>query len=195
MRILTLGSSSKSLHSMLDSHEILHLEAPLTLALVESFDPDLVISFGYRHIVRPRILESLGNKILNLHISYLPWNRGADPNFWSWLENTPKGVTIHLMDAGLDTGAILFQKEVQFNDSETLASSYEILQAEIVDLFQNNLEHILNLDFDPKPQEIDAGSNHKSADKQEYFEALPKGWQTKCSDIARLETNFDRKVN
>lgn len=192
MRILTLGSTSQSLHYMLNSHEILHVEEPITLALVESFNPDLVISFGYRHIVRPNILERLRNKVLNLHISYLPWNRGADPNFWSWLENTPKGVTIHLMDAGLDTGAILFQKKVQFNDSETLASSYEILQSEIVDLFANNLDHILNLDFDPKPQEIQAGSHHKSADKEHYFEALPNGWQTKCSDIAQLVTNFDR---
>lgn len=190
MRILTLGSTSQSLHYMLNTHEILHLEEPITLALVESFNPDLVISFGYRHIVSPNILERLRNKVLNLHISFLPWNRGADPNFWSWLEKTPKGVTIHLMDAGLDTGAILFQKEVQFNDSETLASSYEILQSEIVELFQNNLEHILNLDFDPKPQDIQAGSHHKSADKEHYFKALPKGWQTKCSDIAQLVTNF-----
>ena len=179
---MTLGSSAQSLHNMLNSHEILHLEDPITLPLVTRFNPDLVVSFGYRHIVKPEIIANLGNKILNLHISYLPWNRGADPNFWSWLENTPKGVTIHLMDAGLDTGAILFQKEVQFNDSETLASSYEILQSEIVGLFANNLEHILNLDFEPKPQEIQAGSYHKSADKEHFFEALPNGWQTKCSN-------------
>lgn len=192
MRILTLGSSSKLLHDMLNSHEILHLEDPITLELVENFNPDLVISFGYRHIVRTDVLESLGNKILNLHISYLPWNRGADPNFWSWLENTPKGVTIHLMDAGLDTGAILFQKELQFNDAESLASSYETLQSEIVELFENNLEQILNLDFDPKPQEILSGSCHKSEDKEKYFKALPNGWQTICSDIAELVINLDR---
>jgi len=43
---------------------------------------DLVISYGYRHILKKEIIESSKAPIVNLHISYLPWNRGAHPNFW-----------------------------------------------------------------------------------------------------------------
>ncbi len=56
--------------------------------------------------------------IINLHISFLPWNRGAHPNFWSFYDDTPKGVTIHLIDEGIDTGAIIYQKEITFDRNE-----------------------------------------------------------------------------
>lgn len=46
---------------------------------------------------------------MNLHISYLPWNKGADPNFWSCIDGTPAGVTLHHIDAGVDTGDIIAQ--------------------------------------------------------------------------------------
>ena len=40
--------------------------------------------------------------IVNLHISYLPFNRGSHPNYWSFVENTPKGVSIHEIDEQIE---------------------------------------------------------------------------------------------
>ena len=58
---------------------------------------------------------------------------------WSFLEDTPKGVTIHYIDEGIDTGDIIVQKEVFIDeDKETLKSSYEILNKEIQALFKEN---------------------------------------------------------
>lgn len=72
-----------------------------------------------------------------MHISLLPWNRGSAPNLWSFWEDTPKGVTIHEMDAGIDTGPIIAQKELFFDEEkETFSSTYNILQKEIVELFK-----------------------------------------------------------
>jgi methionyl-tRNA formyltransferase len=195
MKIMTLGSSAKLLHPLLDFHEIFHEQEPLSLSTVEAFDPNLIVSFGFRHMISTQVVKQMRNKILNLHISFLPWNRGADPNFWSWFENTPKGVSIHLIDEGLDTGSILFQSLVNLEDSETLASSYEILQSEIVKLFECHLEQILKLEFNPIPQDINAGSQHKSVDKEEYFRSLPKGWDTKCSDVAELGLRHSQKCD
>ena len=48
--------------------------------------------------------------LINLHISYLPYNRGSYPNYWSFKENTPNGVSIHHIDDGIDTGPVLVQK-------------------------------------------------------------------------------------
>ena len=79
---------------------------------------DFVVSYGYRHILKPGVIEGLGCPIFNLHISYLPYNRGAHPNFWSFYENTPAGVTIHLIDNGVDTGPIVKQKYVIFKEDE-----------------------------------------------------------------------------
>ena len=62
---------------------------------------DLVISFGYRHIISQDQINNSTAPIINLHVSYLPWNKGAHPNFWSHFDCTPSGVTIHEVDEGL----------------------------------------------------------------------------------------------
>ena len=41
-------------------------------------------------------------------MSFLPYNRGSHPNFWSFVENTPKGVSIHEVSNGIDDGDIIF---------------------------------------------------------------------------------------
>ena len=86
--------------------------------LLEITNHDLIISFGYKHIIKKEILEKLNIPIINLHISYLPWNRGSHPNFWAFYESTPSGVTIHEIDQGVDTGSIIFQKLLKFNTRE-----------------------------------------------------------------------------
>ena len=109
--ILFLGydKSENSLPDFLSEkgHEVLHSNKKINST--KNFD--LVISYGYRHIIPKKIISS-STPIINLHMSFLPFNRGAHPNFWSHFENTPSGVTIHLMDVGIDTGDCLFQKKV-----------------------------------------------------------------------------------
>lgn len=48
-------------------------------------------------------------------MSYLPYNKGTHPNYWSFIENTPKGVMIHEIDKGIDTGNIIVQKKIKLN--------------------------------------------------------------------------------
>ena len=79
---------------------------------------DCVVSYGYRHILKQNVIDGFDCPIFNLHISYLPYNRGAHPNFWSFYDNTPSGVTIHLIDSGVDTGQIVKQKYVNFQQSD-----------------------------------------------------------------------------
>lgn len=79
--------------------------------------------------------------IINLHISYLPGNRGAHPNFWSFYDETPSRVSIHLIDTGIDTGPILFQKYVDFNqDEKAFSQTYKKLVIEIEKLFIENIQ-------------------------------------------------------
>ena len=90
---------------------------------------DMIIASGYKKIIKKQILEKISCPILNLHISYLPYNRGSHPNFWAFFDNTPSGVTIHQIDEGIDTGPILYQKYVFFNKGEkTFKQTYERLK-------------------------------------------------------------------
>ena len=158
---------------------------------VEAFDKnkyEYLISFGYRFIISKEVLSLFKEKAINLHISYLPWNKGTDPNLWSILENTPKGVTIHQMDYDLDTGQILYQKEISFDDNDTLKSSYDKLQTGLVELFKANWDNIKYNKVIPKRQK-GTGSYHKSSDKNSYLELLTDGWDTKIKDLEGKAVN------
>tara|TARA_B100001063_G_scaffold3693_1_gene2715 strand:+ start:8508 stop:9086 length:579 start_codon:yes stop_codon:yes gene_type:complete len=124
----------------------------LNLKLVKKFD--FIISFGYRKIISKGLIERLDRPIINLHISYLPYNRGAYSNFWSFINNTPKGVTIHEIDNGIDTGKIIYRKKINFTiDKETtFRSTYKILILEIEKLFKKNYKSLINRDYTPKKQ-------------------------------------------
>ncbi|MDG2213440.1 MAG: formyltransferase family protein, partial [Verrucomicrobiota bacterium] len=149
---------------------------------IEISEYDFLISFGYRYKIGKEILDYFKEKAINLHISYLPWNKGADPNLWSFLEDTPKGVTIHQMDYNFDTGQILCRKEVSFDDNDTLRYSYEKLHTELVELFLSNWENIKFNKVKPKRQ-TGTGTYHKSSDKNRFIEKLTDGWDTQIKDI------------
>lgn len=97
---------------------------------------DLSVSYTYRYILTEDVLEALNNNVVNIHNSLLPWNRGADPNLWSIVEKTPRGVTLHYVDTGLDKGSIIAQEIVDDGDEETLSSSYHHLDAAAKKMFQ-----------------------------------------------------------
>ena len=78
----------------------------ITERLDDATGYDWIVSYGYRFRVTEEMLDQVNRQAVNLHISYLPWNRGADPTFWSVAEDTPRGVTIHVMDGSIDTGPV-----------------------------------------------------------------------------------------
>lgn len=147
-------------------------------------EADFIVSYGYRHMVREPVLSAFKGRIINLHISMLPFNRGADPNFWSWINDTPKGVTIHEIDEGMDTGPVISQRSVIFSPSDTLATSYEKLRNSIEGLFADCWPQIRS-GYRASPQTGD-GSHHFAKDKDFLFNALPLGWNTPVVEIEEI---------
>ena len=140
-KILFLGNDTSPLLKWLISVEgfVLQTSDKITTELIRSNNINFIVSYGYQYILGKDILDLLPDRAINLHVSYLPFNRGADSNFWSFVENTPKGVTIHYLDEGIDTGDVIVQERVEFDTKqETLATSYEKLQLTIQDLFKKN---------------------------------------------------------
>ena len=116
-KILFLGPSDSPVFVWLQKNgeNVFSTVDKITVEYVLENGFNFLISYGYRFILRKEILDLFPNRAINMHISYLPYNRGADPNFWSFIEGTPKGVTIHYLDEGVDTGDIIVQKEVSFD--------------------------------------------------------------------------------
>ena len=149
---------------------------------VSAKDYDFIVSYGWPFIIPPKTVRHFGPRIINIHIGYLPWNRGADPNFWSWHDDTPKGVTIHQMDEGIDTGPILSQVRLPLDPRMTLKMSYGVLRAAAESLFIGAWSSIRNQTVPPYPQ-AGLGTSHKKKDREAIWHHFPLGWDTPVKDV------------
>lgn len=148
-------------------------------------DFDLILSFSYRYIIPTSVLEEVNWNAVNLHISYLPWNRGANPNQWSILDNTPKGVTLHYIAEKLDAGDIISQKLVHFIRDDTLSSSYNKLIQAAMELFKDAFKeyrHWQNMRKKP----ISHGSYHSTADYIPYQQLLGDNYNITIQEFIRI---------
>ena len=131
-------------------------------------DIGFIVSYNYSYVVKQEVISLFPNKIINLHISLLPWNRGAAPNIFSFLESTPCGVTIHEINAGIDTGDILLQKEISFDYAkESLMSSYKKSHELIQKVFKENWNALKRGDITPQKQ-CGEFTYHRTSDLEPY---------------------------
>ncbi len=80
---------------------------------IAAFAPDLVVSAGFMKIVGPAVLGSFGGRLINTHPALLPAFPGAHAVRDALAAGaTVTGSTVHLVDAGVDTGPVLVQREV-----------------------------------------------------------------------------------
>ncbi len=87
---------------------------------VAGLAPDGIVVADYGQILPARLLAIPRLGAVNVHASLLPELRGAAPAIWAVARGLPRtGVTTMLMDAGLDTGPILLQRETAIGESET----------------------------------------------------------------------------
>lgn len=173
MNILFLGPYSSPVREFLEAcgNTVYCTSSPIEQ--LRSDEHDYIVSHGYRHIIPEEICNKYYGRSVNLHISYLPFNRGADPNLWSWIDDTKKGVTLHEIAPQVDAGRVLLKKQVWFGEYETLKTSYDKLQHEILILFKSYwLEQF--------------GTYHRTSDRRQVEHLLTKGWDTPVAEL-RLE--------
>lgn len=183
----TNNDNADDLYRWLKQREpaVYKVENKLTPEMVKQLAPSFIVSFNYRHIVSEEVLRLMQGRVINLHTSFLPFNRGSAPNFFSFWDNTPKGVTIHLMDKGLDTGDILCQRELVFDEEqETFASSYDKLLEEVKELFKANWEKIKAGQLVPCRQ-TGEGTCHRKRELEAIREKHNFTWEDRIADFKR----------
>jgi len=100
--------------------------ADALLANIKHFDPDLVVLAGFMKILPPNFVAALSPNLINTHPSLLPEFKGAHAVRDALAAGaTRTGVTIHVVDEGVDTGPHLAQAEVQIHPGETEAALHE----------------------------------------------------------------------
>ena len=130
------------------------MRAPESLAEIESLSPELIVLADYGQIVPRALLELPRHGALNLHPSLLPRHRGAIPIPAAILAgDTETGVTLMLMDAGLDTGPVIAQWRHGLSGTETAPELEDELADQAARLLSATLEHWLAGKIHPQPQE------------------------------------------
>ncbi len=96
---------------------------PHTLALLREAEPDLVIVHGTR-IIAERVLREIAAPVVNVHAGITPHYRGVHGGYWAFVDGRPElaGTTVHLVDAGIDTGGILGQATFARAHDDTIAT-------------------------------------------------------------------------
>ena len=140
-------------------------------------------TYKLNFLIPKKILYLTKRPIINLHISYLPYNKGAHPNLWSFIDNTPKGVSIHEVNENIDGGPVIVRKKITFSNlkKSTLKSTYDFLFKEIENLFIKNFSNILKKNYKKKYL--------KSKGTIHYKKDFPKkinSWKIEINDLKRI---------
>ncbi len=134
---------------------------------VRDLHPDLIVVTSYGQILPQAVLDIPPLGCINVHASLLPRYRGASPVNRALMDGEQvTGVTTMLMDAGLDTGAMLLSGELKIDFEETAGQLEERLAQLGGEVLIETIHRLRRGELDPKPQD-DALSSYAPLLKKE----------------------------
>ena len=133
-----------------------------------SFKPDLIIVAAFAYILPPEVLSLPKFNCLNVHPSLLPRHRGPSPVAASLLRGDQfTGVSIMLMDAGMDSGPILAQRKVDLSSRDTTGTLTFKLAGAGAKLLIDILPQWLTGKLKPQPQDESRATYSKLISKED----------------------------
>lgn len=112
----------------LDVIEVSSANHDETIRLLQRLNAKVVVVNGTR-ILSKRLLQSVGAVFLNMHVGITPKYRGVHCGYWALAEGDSQnaGVTVHLVNTGIDTGAVLYQTRIHPSKGDNFVT-YPALQ-------------------------------------------------------------------
>lgn len=124
-----------------------------SIETLKGYKPDLIVVAAYGRLLPEKVLNVPGFGCVNVHASLLPKFRGASPIQNALLQgDTETGVTIMLMDKGMDTGAILAQRSLAIDARDTTLTLSEKLSFLGAQLLTETLPSWIERTIEPTPQ-------------------------------------------
>lgn len=155
----------------------------------------MLLSFHCRQIIPAAIANSV--VCINVHPSYLPWGRGWRPPAFALARQEPAGATLHMMDAGVDTGQIIVRgssdarTRVTYDVADTVKTLYEAVHKAEKELLWEWWPHIVSGEYTTRFQDEGISSNdllsiRKATTRQDYDRLCNLGTLTKFDPRRRL---------
>ena len=127
------------------------------ITALRELKPDLIVVVAYGQLLPPALLDLPRHGCLNVHTSLLPKYRGAAPLNWQIIRGETKtGVTIMLMDEGMDSGDILLQEETPLGANETYGDLHDRLAQLGAELLIKTIEQVVDKTAKLQPQDAAA---------------------------------------
>lgn len=136
------------------------LSSEATLEAIEALQVDLGILAWWPYLLKPSLIKLSRLGFLNFHPSLLPYNRGKHPNFWSLVEQTPYGVTLHFITERIDAGEIAYQRAIPVTWEDTAKSLHEKGKGALVALFRDHFDEIITGQIPRRAQDLSTGTFH-----------------------------------
>ena len=160
------------------------VRAPETVTAITGLHPDLGVLADFGRLVPTSILEIPAHGFLNVHPSLLPRHRGATPIPATILAGDPEaGVTVMVMDAGLDTGPIIGARSWPLGEFETTPELEARAAREGAELLGELLEPFVRGDIRPAPQDDTAATLTRALRREDG-----------CLDPRRPAAELERQV-
>ncbi|MFK2876385.1 formyl transferase [Rhodanobacter hydrolyticus] len=101
------------------AHQVDSINTAAVRRLLRKLDPDAVVVNGTRIISR-KVIDCIQRPFINTHAGITPRYRGVHGGYWALVHDDVEncGVTVHLVDAGVDTGGVLYQQRIRIEDSD-----------------------------------------------------------------------------
>lgn len=116
-----------------------------TVTRLRAHAPTLLLSVYYTQLFRSELMASVDGPLLNFHPSLLPRHRGHAPLIWAIVEgDAVTGLSVHEIDAGVDTGPLLYQRSIPIHRLDTGFDLHQkmrfLVRATAADLLRTWLE-------------------------------------------------------
>lgn len=170
--------------------EVLIHYGELSKDLLRQMGVNAILSDRNGFILPQEIIDEVEGRVYNTHPSLLPLHRGWQPIFFSALEKSRVGVSLHQVDAGLDKGLLVDQVELDVDEGETLKTIHSRCRRSILDLLLKNWKSMLHGKCNLLQQK-GTGCYHDSNEFDALFSLLPDGWNTKWKDVTTIPPQQD----
>lgn len=142
------------------------IKRPEAVSVLKKYDADIYVVAAFGQLLSQEILDIPKYGCINIHASLLPKYRGASPIQQAVIDGEEKsGVTIMQMELGMDTGAILYQKEIELDPKETGESLFDKLAVLGAEAVVEALPLIEAGEIEPVPQDEEKATHVKMITK------------------------------
>lgn len=127
------------------------------IELLQKINPDVVVVNGCR-IISSKVLNSVDAVFINTHEGVTPRYRGIHGGYWALVNNDQEncGVTVHLVDKGVDTGSILYQGLIKPTKKDNFTTYPFYQTAAGIPLMKKAIEDVLNKSLKPLEPKLES---------------------------------------